>query len=139
MRMLIGTSLGGCLQSIMKGEVSEDEVLLLITRTRSTSHDELMTIVEMYHANGNFGASRPDQYEMGEFPLDDVKAVASRLYQDGKIHQPRNFGVMHGGFIHKGLADTTGVWTEVNPMTSNKNPAVVDAYDKYRMLDALTK
>jgi len=138
MRMLIGTSLGGCLQSIMKGEVSEDEVLLLITRTMSTSHDGLMAIVEMYHANGNFGSSHPDQYEMGEFPLDEVKALASRLYCLGKIHQPRNFGVF-GGFIHPGLAQGDGCWIEVNPLGINSNPIVVDAYEKYKMLDSLTK
>ena len=138
MRMLIGTSLGGCLQSLMKGEVSEDEVLLLITRTMSPNHEGLMTIVEMYHSHGNFMSSKPGQYEMTEFPLEEVKELATRLYQEGKIHQPRNFGV-HGSFIHPGLATTAGCWVEVNPMTSNLNPAVVDAYDKYRMLDALTK
>jgi len=79
MRMLIGTSLGGCLQSIMKGEVSEDEVLLLITRTMCTSQEGLMAIVEMYHSNGNFLASRPDQYKMSEFPLDEVKTLAIKL------------------------------------------------------------
>ncbi len=138
MRMLIGTSLGGCLQSIMQGEVSEEEVLLVITRTMSISHDALMKIVEMYHADGNFAASHPGRYEIGDFPLDKVKELATRLYENGKIHQPRNFGV-RGVYIHPGLANTPGVWTEVNPMNSNSNPAVLDAYDKYRMLDALTK
>jgi hypothetical protein len=138
MRMLIGNSLGGCLQSIMKGEVSEDEVLMLITRTMSDSLEKLMKIVEMYHAQGNFGASRPGQYEMSEFSLDDVQALATRLYQDGKIHQPRNFGV-YGGFIHSGLAQGGGCWVEVNPLGINSNPIVVDAYEKYKILDALTK
>lgn len=139
MRMLIGTSLGGCLQSIMKGEVSEDEVLLLITRTMSDSQERLMKIVEMYHGQGNFMASRPDQYEMAEFPLDDVKALAIRLYQAGKIHQPRNFGAYNGAFIHPGLAQGDSCWVEVNPLGINLNPLVVDAYEKYKVLDALTK
>jgi len=139
MRMLIGNSLGGCLQSLMRGEVSEDEVLMLITRTMGDSLDKLMKIVEMYHAQGNFGASRPGQYDMSEFPLDDVQALATRLYQDGKIHQPRNFGVYGGGFIHSGLAQGGGCWVEVNPLGINTNPIVVDAYEKYKILDALTK
>ena len=138
MRMLIGTSLGGCLQSIMKGEVSEDEILLLITRTMCTSQEGLMAIVEMYHSNGNFLASRPDQYKMSEFPLDEVKALAIRLYQAGKIHQPRNFNE-YSGFIHPGLAQGDGCWIEVNPLGINSNPIVVDAYEKYKMLDSLTK
>ena len=138
MRMLIGNSLGGCLQSLMRGEVSEDEVLLLITRTASISHEGLMSIVEQYHSNGNFGASHPDQYKLSEFPLDAVKALASRLYRQGKIHQPRNFGV-YSGFIHSGLAQGHSCWVEVNPLGLNTNPVVVEAYEKYRVLDALTK
>lgn len=79
MRMLIGNSLGGCLQSLLRGEVSEDEVLMLITRTMSDSLEKLMKIVEMYHAQGNFGASHQSQYEISEFPLDDAKALALSL------------------------------------------------------------
>ena len=33
--MYIGTSLGGCLLSIMGGEVSEDDVMFIVTRTLS--------------------------------------------------------------------------------------------------------
>jgi hypothetical protein len=137
--MLIGNSLGGCLQSIMKGEVSEDEVLMLITRTMAPDLRRLMLVVEMYHSQGNFSASRPDQYKMSEFPLEDVQALATRLFQDGKIHQPRNFGVYGGGFIHSGLAQGSGCWVEVNPIGTNTNPIVIDAYEKYKILDTLTK
>jgi hypothetical protein len=139
MRMLIGNSLGGCLQSLMRGEVSEDEVLMLITRTMAPDLARLMKVVEMYHSQGNFSASRPDQYEMAEFSLDDVQSLATRLYQDGKIHQPRNFGTYGGGFIHAGLAQGDGCWVEVSPLGINSNPIVVDAYEKYKILDSLTK
>jgi hypothetical protein len=123
----------------MKGEVSEDEVLMLITRTMVPNLDKLMLVVEMYHSQGNFSASRPDQYEISEFPLEDVQELASRLYQAGKIHQPRNFTTLGSQFIHSGLAQSTGCWVEVNPIGLNSNPIVVDAYEKYKMLDALTK
>jgi len=139
MRMLIGNSLGGCLQSIMKGEVSEDEVLMLITRTMVPNLAKLMLVVEMYHSRGNFGAHRPDQYEISEFLLEDVQELATRLYQDGKIHQPRNFTTLGSQFIHPGLAQTTGCWVEVSPIGVNPNPIVIDAYEKYKILDALTK
>lgn len=139
MRMLIGTSLGGCLQSIMKGEVSEGEVLMIITRTMAPDLDRLLNVVVTYHKQGNFGASLPDRYEMTDFRLDDLQELTARLYLEGKIHQPRNYGVSHGGYIHRNLAATSGVWVEVSPLGTNQNPLVVDAYEKYKILDALTK
>jgi len=139
MRMLIGNSLGGCLQSILSGEVSEGEVLLLITRTMTNDLAGLCVVVESYYHNGNISASRSNQYELGEWPLADVLALASRLYESGKIHQPRLFDDFYSGWAHSGLAMTHGCWVEVNPMACNDNPAVISAYQAYRVLDELTK
>jgi hypothetical protein len=33
----------------------------------------------------------------------------------------------------------TALWMEVSPIGLNQNPAVVEAYEKYKMLDNLTK
>ena len=139
MRMLIGNSLGGCLQSILKGEVSENEVLLLITRTMTDDVAGLCEVVESYYHNGNQRASRSSQYELSSWALEDVLALAVRLYESGKIHQPRLFDGFYNGWAHSGLAMTHGCWVEVNPMACNDNPAVVSAYQAYRVLDELTK
>ena len=138
MRMLIGNSFGGCLQSIMNGEVSEDEVLVIITRTDAPTTVLLDRVVKQYHSMGNFGARNSDQYELGSWALEDIQDLACRLFNAGKIHQPRSFGT-ESNFIHPGLAETSGCWVEVHPMSGNQTPAVVDAYEKYKMLDALTK
>lgn len=134
--MLIGTSFGGCLKSIMAGEVSEDNVLVIITRTAFKDHDGLMRVVEQYHNDGNKWATKPGNYELSEFDVDEVKELAQRLYEHGKIHQPRlnnNFQ----GFVHPEM-NRDQLWLEIAPRPTDA-PAVVNAYNQYKMLVELTK
>lgn len=134
--MLVGTSFGGCLKSILTGKVSEDDVLVIITRTSFKDHDGLMRVVEQYHNEGNKWATRPDNYELSEFDLDEVKELAYRLYEHGKIHQPRlnnNFQ----GFVHPEMTRDE-LWLEIAPKATDA-PAVVNAYNQYKMLVELTK
>ena len=136
--MLIGTSFGGCLKSILAGEVSEDDVLLIITRTHAKDLEGVVGMAERYYREGNPAATISTNYEFDdETDLDEVKALAARLYLAGKIHQPRSFG--HNiGFIHPEMS-RAALWMEVNPVGINKHPAVIEAYEKYKVLDNLTK
>lgn len=137
--MLIGTSLGGCLKSILVGEVSEDDVLLIITRTQAKDLEAIVKIAERYYVEGNPFARVASNYNFDEpdVDLEKVKALVARLYLSGKIHQPRVYE--HGpGFIHPEMSRSE-LWLEVSPVGINKNPAVIQAYEKYKMLDALTK
>jgi len=134
--MLVGTSLGGCLKSILAGEVSEDDVLCIITRTYCEDLSGLMRVVENYHGRGNLHAMVSSNYDLNQFDLDDVQALAGRLYQLGKIHQPRLYSG-DGGFVHPALTRDQ-LWLEIAPYR-NDNPAVVKAYDQYKMLLSLTK
>lgn len=135
--MLIGTSLGGCLQSILAGEVSEDNVLCIISRTAAKDLDGIMRVVEGYWGDGNHFATNASNYsKLHDYPLDDAKDLAWRLYQAGKIHQPR----LHnndGGFLHPELNRYT-LWLEIAP-SPNDTPVVVNAYNQYKMLVELTK
>ena len=135
--MYIGTSLGRCLRSILMDEVSEDDVLLLITRTNSKDYEAFLTIVKQYYEDGNWSSHRPEDYDLAVKPWEEVEALASRLYKSGKIHQPRNFALLGSQFIHPDLSDD--VWVEVSPKNRNTTPAVVQAYEQYKLLDALTK
>lgn len=136
--MLIGTSFGGCLKSILSGEVSEDDVLLIITRTQVNDLEGIINLAERYYREGNKYAAAYTNYEFDEsIDLEAVKALAAKLYLSGKIHQPRMYE--HGpGFLHPEMS-RAALWMEVNPIGLNDNPAVVEAYEKYRVLDALTK
>ena len=136
--MLIGTSFGGCLKSILSGEVSEDHVLMIITRTQAKDLESVINLAERYYREGNNYATVSSNYEFDKSTdVESVKALAGRLYLAGKLHQPRLFGHTTG-FVHPDMS-RAALWMEVHPVGINDNPAVIDAYEKYRMLDALTK
>jgi hypothetical protein len=135
--MYIGTSLGRCLRSILLGEVSEDDVLLIITRTKTPDLEGFMVIVKQYYDEGNYTSRNPSSYDLRVKPWEEVEVLATLLYTSGKIHQPRNFVSLGDRFIHHGLSND--IWIEVSPKNRNTTPMVVEAYEKYKMLDALTK
>ena len=135
--MYVGTSLGRCLRSILLGEVSEDNVLLIITRTMTPDLEEFIVVVRQYHDEGNYSSFTPHEYDLSAKPWEEVEALAKRLYTTGKIHQPRNFASLGSQFIHPELSNDT--WVEVSPKNRNSTPSVIEAYEKYKILDALTK
>ena len=135
--MYIGTSLGGCLLSLMNGEVSEDEVMVIITRTSAPDYNRFIDVVRAYHAQGNPFASNPERYELDDYKLDDLIELADRLWSNGKIHQPRTF-IGDNSYMHP-FKNGDKLWFQVVPTLDNDTPAVVDAYEKYKMLDTLTK
>lgn len=135
--MYIGTSLGRCLRSMLMDEVSEADVLLIITRTRAKDLEAFISVVKQYYEDGNYNVIQPEEYDLAVKPWHEVEDLATRLYKNGKIHQPRNFSVLGGQFIHPELSND--VWVEVSPKNRNTTPAVVQAYEHYKMLDSLTK
>ena len=142
--MYIGTSLGGCLLSLMNNEVSEDQVMFIVTRTLCPDYKTFIQIVEQYHAEGNPNARNPAQYGLGDYNLTKVTDLATRLYFSGRIHQPRVFddaGRTAGHYYpynHPAKLGQ-GLWMQVVPTNDNSTPAVVEAWEKYKMLDNLTK
>ena len=140
----IGTSLGGCLKSLMANEVSEDDVLFIVTRTLCPNYRTYMQVVEQYYAEGNPFPRSSNLNALGSYDLEAVKALATRLYFSGRIHQPRVFDNEGRKSGHNYPYDHPaklgqGLWMQVVPTNDNDNSAVVEAYEKYKMLDALTK
>jgi hypothetical protein len=135
----IGLSLGGCLQSIMAGEVPEDDVMFIVTRTNAPTFDQYIKVVEAYHGHGNPTARYFQNYELSDHPLDNVTDLAIRLWNSGKIHQPRAIiGDGYGSYRHP-VEYGDGIWMQVVPIKQNTNPAVIEAWEKYKVLDALTR
>ena len=142
--MYIGTSLGGCLLSLMNNEVSEDQVMFIVTRTFCPDYDAFIQIVQQYHAEGNPNARNPAQYGLGDYQLNEVKNLATRLYFSGRIHQPRVFdneGRTAGHYYPYNHPAKLGhgLWMQVVPTNDNSTPVVIEAWEKYKMLDNLTK
>jgi hypothetical protein len=134
--MYIGTSLGGCLQSILRGEVSEDQVLMIITRTKCETYEQYIGVIKLYYDEGNQYARNSQRYDFSRFDFETVSDLASKLYNSGRIHQPRLYS--EGKYLPNAFA-FQDLWLEVVPTNTNTSPAVVDAYEKYKMLDALTQ
>ena len=136
--MLIGTSLGRCLHSILSKEVELDEVVLIITRTRAPTMEDLERVVREYWEMGNPTAStwRSD-YNLGEFPWEEVIDLANHLWQSGRIHQPRVFDNHNGGYLNQDMSQT--LWLVIAPTNTSSNPSVVAAWEQYRMLSALAE
>ena len=142
--MYIGTSLGGCLKSLMANEVSVEDVMFIVTRTLCPNYDTFMQVVEQYYAEGNPYPRRSSLSELGEYDLTDVKALATRLYFSGRIHQPRVFDSEgrksgHSYQYNHPARLGQGLWMQVVPTNDNSTPSVVEAYEKYKVLDVLTK
>ena len=135
--MYIGASLGGCLLSILNGEVSESDVAIIITRTSAPTFETYMDVVRAYHAQGNPFSRSPEQYDLGHYSLEKVEDLAARLYNSGKIHQPRTF-TGNSDYYHPFNVGGS-LWFHIAPTLENDHPSVVSAYEKYVMLDKLTK
>jgi len=135
--MYIGTSLGRCLRSLLMDEVSVDDVLLIITRTKAKDLEQFLFVVKEYYEDSNFSSSRPEEYDLAVKPWNEVEELATQLYHGGKIHQPRNFASLGSQFIHPNLSQD--IWVEVSPKSRNSTPAVVQAYEHYKLLDSLTQ
>jgi hypothetical protein len=136
----IGTSLGGCLLSIMNGEVSADEVMFIVTRTNCPDYVLYVDVVKDYHSQGNPYAQRPELYALNDHPLEKVIELASRLWHSGRIHQPRTFvGDGSGRPFRHPAGYGHGLWMQVVPTNQSTHPSVVEAWEKYKMLDELTK
>ena len=141
--MYIGTSLGSCLLSLLAGEVSEDQVMFIVTRTFCPDYDAFMQVVQQYHGHYHY-ARNPAQYGLGDYDLNEVKNLATRLYFSGRIHQPRVFDdegrkAGHSYPYNHPAKLGHGLWMKVVPTNDNSTPAVVEAWEKYKMLDNLTK
>jgi hypothetical protein len=120
------------MRSLLDGEVSYGEVLLIVTNTRSLTKEDFIEVVSMYYQD-----PPRTSYNFSHISWDVVSVLASNLWDDGKIHQPRNFNDSNSYKRHRDLS--SDIWIEVSPKSRNTTPAVKEAYEKYKMLDVLTK
>ena len=127
----IGTSLGRCIPSILRGEVDKRKVALIITRTRAPEYESFIHVLQMYYQEGN-GYSAHGSYSFDGIEWDDVEDLAYELWHTGRIHQPRNFG-------GSSILPAEEIWIELAPTNTNTNPSVVAAYDNYKTLRNLAE
>lgn len=117
--MKIGFSLGRCVRDIVKGSVNIDDVLVIIARTRINHIELLNRVINEYMYRSDY---------LNGLDTASCQAIASELWESGKIHQP----LLHGGRVHR-IAEEY-IWMDVIPTATDMDPSVQEAWEAYRML-----
>lgn len=131
--MKIGTSLGKCVKSILAEEVREEDVLFIVSNTMCPDLDSLMSVIEEYYYTYQGSSGRGAAYDMSGYELEDAKAIATRLMESGKLHQPRYTGKSVFGNAHH-LRDT---WYDIIPSPVTDSESVQEAWNHYTMIRSL--
>lgn len=116
--MKIGFSFGRCIRDIVKGEVKIEDVTVIIARTRMSNLDDVRYVVGeyMYRNDYLYGLDK-----------DDCQRVAAELYNSGRIHQPRLYGV------NPVIPGDDHIWMDLLPTRASDNEMVQSAWEQYRV------
>ena len=132
--MKIGLSYSRCVLDIVEDRVSIDDVLVLITRTDfDPRDDDQWTGIWQGYTLG--GMSNPEwaNYDLNNKDHEDkFRSVSCMLYEDGKMHQPRQFGARP--------QRRPEIWLEAVLPNSEleKNPSAKLAWDKFQTIASLS-
>jgi hypothetical protein len=137
--MKIGLSYSRCVRDIVDGKVSIDDVLILITRTDFNPHDDDQWSgiwigygggTDNGYTTGFFSQSNPEW--AGYHEEDKFRSISIMLYDDGKMHQPRQFGARP--------TRRSEIWLEAVLPNSEleNNPAAKMAWDKFQTIASLS-
>jgi hypothetical protein len=121
--MKVGFSLGRCIRDIVNDIVDINDVVVIVAGTQFKTQEQLTNIVNEYMYR--------DTYLYG---LDETacQGVASVLFREGKIHQPRNFG------LYRNMMPEDAVWADLFPTGGHTDPMVQEAWQAYRGMLGLT-
>lgn len=132
--MKIGTSLGKCVRSILAGEVKEEDVLFIVSNTMAPDLDRLLTVISQYYYEYS-GSWRRPEYDLSEYSLEDAQALAQRLLESGKLHQPR---CVAGTNIHGNAHALQDTWYDIVPSLGSSE-AAKNSWDAYVMMSKLSQ
>ena len=120
--MKIGFSYSRCLRDIFEGKVDERDVVVIVARTDFDPFDD-----EQWDSIWNGYTSRGEWTGL-EAHEEEMRDLSKALYDEGKLHQPRQFGARpHHAHEYWYEMITT---KEVN----EENPAVKKAWEQYKIL-----
>ena len=126
--MKIGLSFSRCLRDIFEGKVNEQEVLVIIARTDMDPHNDNHWN-DIWDGYVHGGLSEPEWKDHKDsYP--EFRRMAIRLYDCGKIHQPRQFGA----YPHR----MQYYWLECIVPQNEMTPAQQKAWDNYKLITGLS-
>lgn len=127
--MKIGLSFSRCLLDIVEGRINKDEVLVIIARTDfNPNDDEGWKEIWNTYLYGGLSNAEWAGYEDDE---DLFRNLAKDLYNNGKLHQPRQFGAYPQRRPEH--------WLEVVLPNSelDQNPAAKKAWENFQIIAGL--
>jgi hypothetical protein len=132
--MKIGLSYSRCIRDIVEGRVDIEDVLIVIARTDFDPRDDEQWagIWEGYCYGGMSRAEWGDYDFNSKEDEDKFRSVSIMLWEDGKLHQPREFGA--------NPRRRPEYWLETVLVDEDleSRPAVKDAWNQFQMLAGLT-
>jgi len=131
--MKIGFSYSRCIRDIVDGVVDIKDVLVIIARTDfdPRNDDQWKSIWNGYRQHS--GWSQPEWIDYKDEDEDRLRTVSIELWETGKLHQPRRFG-MH-------YSRASEIWVDTEPMSLDRisDPvAVKEAWNNYKLLRTLS-
>ena len=121
------------MRDIVEARVDYDDVLVIIARTDFDPHDDAHwnAIWDGYRyggmSNPEWAGAEPNATD--EEASEIYRNVAIRLYDNGKIHQPRQFGARPARLPY--------YWLECVVPEEEHNPAQQKAWDNYKLITDL--
>ena len=131
--MKVGLSLSRCMRDIVEARVDYDDVLVIVARTDFDPHNDAHWegIWDGYRYGG---LSNPEWANAEPNSTDEeasaiYRNVAIRLYDNGKLHQPRQFKAHPPRLPY--------YWLDCVVSPEEHNPAQQKAWDNYKLITDL--
>jgi len=127
----VGLSYSRCIRDILDGHVQEQDVLVIVARTKFDPHNDQQW-ADIYRG-----------YELGwsvtGHTESDYRDLTIRMYDNGQIHQPRLFDA---GRRHLGrqIIGPGTHWRDLVliPEDLEQHPAAQELWDQFKMVAALS-
>lgn len=117
--MKVGFSFGRCVRDIVNGTVDINDVVVIVARTMMQTEEQVKGVVDHYLGSRD--------YLLGLDPK-RCEEVALKLYNSGKVFQPRNEGHRAGFMVHEDY-----VWMDLSPTVHEDNELVRKAWQQYQV------
>ena len=125
--MKIGLSLSRCMRDIFEKKVDIDDVLVIIARTDVDPHNDEHW-KQIFDGFLYGGMSNPEWADLEDHEQ-EMREILIDLYEDGKLHQPRQFGAHPRRMPY--------YWLECVVPEKEHNPAQQKAWDNYKLITDL--
>jgi len=133
--MKVGLSFSRCVRDLVEGRVGYEDILVIIARTDFNPHNDehWEDIWNGYRHGGWSNAEWEDaEDDTGVTNVEEIyRNVAIQLYDNGKLHQPRQFGSHPARMPY--------YWLDCVVPDDEMNPTVKEAWDQYQVVAGLSR